>query len=148
MVKAHELKPNPGARTDKRRVGRGDGSGMGNYSTRGLKGQKARSGGGVRRGFEGGQNPLMKGLPMLRGFTNIFRVEYTEVNLERLAAFPQGSHIAPAELAAAGIIKDASQKVKILARGSLNGPVTIAAHRFSKTARAAIEAAGGAVEEL
>ncbi|MBI2171227.1 MAG: 50S ribosomal protein L15 [Chloroflexi bacterium] len=148
MVKAHELKPNPGARTDRRRVGRGDGSGMGSYSTRGLKGQKARAGGGARRGFEGGQNPLMKGLPMLRGFTNIFRVEYTEVNLERLTSFLPGARVSPVEMQAAGLIKNASLRVKVLARGDVDKPLRVAAHRFSKAARAAIEAAGGAVEEL
>ncbi len=148
MVKAHELKPNPGAKHDKRRVGRGDGSGMGSYSTRGLKGQKARSGGGVRRGFEGGQVPLQKGLPMLRGFTNNFRVEYTEVNLDRLDVFAQGSRVSPAEMQSAGLIKDASQRIKVLARGVIDRPLTVAAHRFSQAARAAIEAAGGAVEEL
>lgn len=148
MVKAHELKPNPGAKHDRRRVGRGDGSGMGSYSTRGIKGQKARAGGGVRRGFEGGQIPLTKGLPMLRGFTNIFRVEYTEVNLEGLLRFPQGTRVSPAEMQSAGLIKDATSRVKVLARGGLDKPLTIAAHKFSKTARAAIEAAGGTVEEL
>lgn len=148
MVKAHELKPNPGARRDSRRVGRGDGSGMGNYSTRGIKGQKARTGGGVRRGFEGGQNPLMKGLPMLRGFTNIFRVEYAEVNLERLASFSPGARVSPAEMQSAGLIKDASLRVKVLARGGVDKPLLVAAHRFSKAARVAIEAAGGTVEEL
>jgi large subunit ribosomal protein L15 len=121
---------------------------MGNYSPRGLKGQKARAGGGVRRGFEGGQNPLMKGLPMLRGFTNIFRVEYTEVNLERLASFSAGARVTPAEMQSAGLIKDASLRVKVLARGGVDKPLRVAAHRFSKVARAAIEAAGGTVEEL
>lgn len=121
---------------------------MGNYSTRGLKGQKARAGGGVRRGFEGGQIPLLKGLPMLRGFTNNFRVEYQEVNLDRLSGFSQGSRVSPGELQSAGIIKDASKPVKVLARGTLERPLTVAAHKFSKPARAAIEAAGGTVEEL
>ncbi|MBI4338926.1 MAG: 50S ribosomal protein L15 [Chloroflexi bacterium] len=147
-MKAHEFKPSPGAHRSRRRIGRGDGSGMGNYSTRGIKGQKARAGGGARRGFEGGQNPLMKGLPTLRGFTNIFRVEYTPVNLDRLASFPQGARVTPQDLEAAGIIQDAAQKVKVLARGGIDRPLTVAAHKFSQTARAAIQAAGGVVEEL
>jgi len=148
MVKAHELKPNPGAKRDRRRVGRGDGSGMGSYSTRGIKGQKARAGGGVRRGFEGGQIALAKGLPKLRGFTNNFRVEYIEVNLEGLVRFPQGARVSPAEMESVGLIKDATSRVKVLARGTLDKPLTVAAHKFSKTARVAIEAAGGTVEEL
>src|SRR3972149_269451 len=136
-MKAHEFKPSPGAHRSRRRIGRGDGSGMGNYSTRGIKGQKARAGGGARRCFEGGQNPLMKGLPTLRGFTNIFRQEYTPVNLDRLASFPQGARVSPQDMEAAGIIQDAARKVKVLARGGIDRPLTIAAHKFSQSARAA-----------
>ncbi len=147
-MKQHELKPPVGSRHRSRRVGRGDGSGRGTYSGRGIKGQKARTGGGVRRGFAGGQLPLMKSLPMLRGFTNIFREEYAEVNLEQLGRFPQGSTVTPEALRETGIVKKREQKVKILARGTLEVPMTVAAHRFSKAAREAIEAAGGSVEEL
>ena len=147
-MKQHDLKPNQGAHRQHRRVGRGDGSGRGNYSGRGMKGQKARSGGGVRRGFAGGQLAMMKALPMLRGFTNIFRIEYEPVNLERLSRFPEGSRVTPATLAEAGILKNEKQRVKVLGRGTLTTPLTVVAHRFSRAARSAIEAAGGSVEEL
>ena len=113
-----------------------------------MKGQKARSGGGVNRGFRGGQLRLIKALPRLRGFTNTFRIEYTPVNLERLARFPQGSRITPATLKEAGILKSEKQRVKVLGRGTLKTPLTVVAHRFSQAARAAIEAAGGSVEVL
>ena len=102
----------------------------------------------MRRGFAGGQLSVAKSLPRLRGFTNIFRIEYAEVNLERLTRFPQGSKITPATLKEAGILKSEKQRVKILGRGTLKTPLTVAAHRFSKAARVAIEAAGGTVEEL
>ena len=147
-MKQHELKSNPRSRRPHRRVGRGDGSGRGSYSGRGMKGQKSRSGGGVRPNFEGGQNPLSKAMPMLRGFTNIFRREYAEVNLERLAGFPTGSRVTPQELKDKGILKNTRRHVKVLGNGKLEGPLTVVAHRFSKAARAAIEAAGGSVEQL
>ena len=147
-MRQHELGPNAGAHRRRRRIGRGDGSGRGNYSGRGMKGQKSRSGGKLRRGFAGGQLPMMKSLPMLRGFTNIFRVEYAEVNLERLTRFPEGSKVTPAALKEAGILKSEKQPVKILGRGSLDRSLVVAAHRFTRSARAAIEAAGGSVEDL
>ena len=102
----------------------------------------------MRRGFAGGQLSVAKSLPRLRGFTNIFRIEYAEVNLERLTRFPQGSKITPATLKEAGILKSEKQRVKILGQGTLKTPLTVVAHRFSKAARVAIEAAGGTVEEL
>ncbi len=148
-MKEHEFKPNEGSHRRRRRVGRGDGSGRGSYSGRGIKGQKARTGGGtVRRGFAGGQLPIMKALPMLRGFTNIFREEYAAVNLGRLNGFPPGTEVTPALLQEAGIVRKRNQKVKVLAGGTLNVSLTVSAHRFSTTARSAIEAAGGMVEEL
>ncbi len=147
-MKQHQLTPSPGSHRRRRRIGRGDGSGRGSYSGRGMKGQKSRSGGGVRPNFEGGQLPMTKALPMLRGFTNIFRIEYAEVNLERLAGFPKGSRVSPQELKEAGILKNTRQPVKVLGNGKLEQPLTVAAHRFSKSARAAIEATGGTVEEL
>jgi len=147
-MKEHELRADKGAHRQRRRVGRGNGSGRGNYSGRGMKGQKARSGGGVRHSFSGGQLTMIKALPRLRGFTNIFRTEYTEVNLELLGRFPQGSRVTPATLKETGILKSEKQRVKILGRGSLKTPLTVAAHRFSKSARTAIEAVGGTVEEL
>ena len=147
-MKEHDFKPAEGAHRRRRRVGRGDGSGRGTYSGRGRKGQKARSGGKSHRGFAGGQLPIMKSLPMLRGFTNIFREEYAEVNLGRLNGFPAGTKVTPALLHEAGIVRKSEQRVKVLAGGSLTVPLTVAAHRFSATARSAIEAAGGRVEEL
>ena len=147
-MKQHELKPKNGAHRRSRRVGRGDGSGRGNYSGHGMKGQKARSGGSIRRGFAGGQLPMMKALPMLRGFTNIFRIEYEEVNLEQLERFRKSSSVTPATLKEAGILKNEKKPVKILGRGTLDKPLKVFAHRFSKSARAAIESAGGSVEQL
>ncbi len=147
-MKEHELRPNRGAHRTHRRVGRGDGSGRGTYSGRGMKGQKARSGGGVNRGFSGGQLRMIKALPSLRGFTNIFRIEYTPVNLERLAQLPEGSRVTLETLKEAGIIKSEKQRVKILGQGELKTPLTVVAHKFSQAARTAIEAAGGSVEEL
>jgi len=147
-MKEHQLIPDRGAHRRKRRVGRGNGSGRGNYSGRGNKGQKARSGGGVRRGFAGGTLPMMKALPMLRGFTNKFRTEYIAVNLDRLAQFPEHSKVAPLDLKKAGILKNEKRPVKILGRGILKVSITVQAHKFSKSARAAIEAAGGSVEKL
>ena len=147
-MKQHQLAPAKGAHRFRRRVGRGDGSGRGSYSGRGMKGQKARSGGGVRPNFAGGQLPLTKALPMLRGFTNIFRTEYAVVNLETLAQFPKGSRVTPETLKEARVLKNLKQPVKILGRGTLERPLTVAAHRFSKAARVAIEAVGGTVEQL
>lgn len=147
-MKQDELRPSQGSHRRRRRVGRGDGSGRGSYSGRGIKGQKARTGGGVRRGYAGGELPLMKALPMLRGFTNIFRQEYAEVNLERLSRFPAGSRVTPAALWEAKIVKDQNQPLKVLGTGTINVPLTVVAHRFSKGARTAIESAGGSVEEL
>lgn len=147
-MKAHELRPNTGAHRLRRRVGRGDGSGRGSYSTHGMKGQKARSGGSIRRGFEGGQIAMIKGMPMLRGFTNVFREEYLEVNLEKLSALPKGTNVTPELLKSLGIIRNSKQKIKVLGRGAINQALTVAAHKFSKSARAAIVAAGGTTEDL
>lgn len=146
-MELHQLRPPKGAKRNRKRVGRGDGSGHGSYSGRGMKGQKSRTGGGVRPGFEGGQNPLIKSLPTMRGFTNRFRIEYSPVNLDRLARFPANSEVTPASLAEAGVI-DAGSHVKVLARGEVAVPLTVAAHKFSKAARQKIEAAGGTVKEL
>lgn len=146
-MELHQLRPPKGARRDRKRVGRGDGSGHGSYSGKGMKGQKSRTGGGVRPGFEGGQIPLIKSLPTVRGFNNKFRVAYAPVNLDRLARFPANSEVTPASLAEAGVI-DAGTHVKVLARGEVAVPLTVAAHKFSKAARQKIEAAGGTVKEL
>ena len=132
---------------DRIRRGRGNGS-KGTYSGRGLKGQNARSGGGVRVGFEGGQNPQIKGLPMLRGFTNRFRVEYQIVNVARLETLPEGvADVTPSVLAQMHLVHHADRPVKILGVGDLTRALTVQAKKFSGTARAKIEAAGGTVKE-
>ena len=105
-MRQHELRPPRGAKRPRKRIGRGDGSGHGSYSGRGMKGQNSRSGGGVRPGFEGGQLPLTKALPSMRGFTNIFRTEYAVVNLDRLTRFPANTEVTPAQMLQVGIIKD------------------------------------------
>ena len=144
----HELRPPVGARHRPKRVGRGNASGHGTYSGRGLKGQKARAGGGVRASFEGGQLPLVRRMGRKRGFTNAFRVEYDTVNLSRLARFPAGSEVTPEMLVSAGIIKDARKPLKVLGDGALKGPLTVRANKFSASARQKIEAAGGKAEEV
>jgi len=147
-MKLHELRPDEGARKKRRRVGRGIAAGQGKTAGRGTKGQNSRSGGGVRPYFEGGQLPLVRRLPFKRGFTNIWRVEYTPVNLDRLDRFKKGSEVSPESLAEAGIIKSTREAVVILGRGELKRPLTVKAHRFSESARQKILAAGGEVEEL
>jgi len=147
-VRQDELRPAAGSRHARKRVGRGNSSGHGTYSGRGLKGQKARAGGGVKRGFEGGQLPLVRRMARKRGFTNIFRVEYEPLNLSRLARFPAGTEITPEVLQSAGIIKDSSRPIKVLGEGELKAALTVRAHKFSATARQKIEAAGGKAEEV
>lgn len=148
-MRLHDLTPPPGSRKRSRRVGRGSGSGRGTYAGRGLKGQKARAGGGVAPYFEGGQLPLVKRLPHKRGFTNIFRLEHAEINVGRLNGFAAESEVTPQALAASGLIKSAvKQPIKILGDGELDRALTVHAHRFSATARQKIEAAGGAAVEL
>ena len=148
MVKQNSIAPAPGSRHASKRVGRGNGSGHGTYSGRGCKGQKARAGNNkVRPGFEGGQLPLIKRLPRKRGFTNIFKIEYNTVNLDELKSFKSGSEVTPETLLAAGIIKSLAKPIKILADGSIDRPLTIKANKFSASAKAKIEAAGGKVEE-
>ncbi len=147
-MQQHELGPPKGAREKRKRVGRGDASGHGSYSGRGMKGQKARSGGGVRPGFEGGQIPLYLRLPSLRGFTNIFRKEYAVVNVEKLSGFPENAEVTPQSLVDAGLVRNSRMPVKVLGEGPLNKPLTVEAHRFSKSAREKIEAAGGTVRQI
>lgn len=144
----HELYPAPGSKHRRKRVGRGDGSGHGTYSGRGIKGQKARSGGGVRPYFEGGQLPLVKRLPQKRGFTNIFRIEYEVVNLKALKRFSPGSEITPEVLYRERLIRTLDKPVKILGDGELQYPLIVKAHRFSQSAREKILNAGGQVQEL
>ena len=147
-MKQHDLAPPPGSKHRRKRVGRGDGSGRGNYSGRGMKGQNSRAGGGVRRDFEGGQLPLVKRLPHTRGFTNIFRVEYTVVNVEHLERFPEHAQVTPLELHQAGLVRHLRQPIKVLGNGELTKPLTVKAHKFSHSAQEKIVAAGGQVEEL
>jgi large subunit ribosomal protein L15 len=147
-MKLHELQPAEGAKKKRKRVGRGIAAGQGKTAGRGTKGQNARTGGGVRPYFEGGQLPLVRRLPFKRGFTNIWRIEYTPVNLERLDRFPAGSEVTPETLAEAGIIKSPREAVVILGQGDLDRPLTVKAHRFSASAREKILKAGGTVEVL
>lgn len=148
-MKLHELKADKGARRKRTRVGRGIAAGKGRYAGRGIKGMGARTGGGVPNYFEGGQLPLVRRLPFKRGFTNIFRIEYQEVNIGDLEAlFNAGAVIGGAELVEAGLLRDASHPVVILGGGELTKALTVKAHRFSKTAIAALEKAGGKAEKL
>lgn len=142
------LRPVPGTRKNRKRVGRGNGSGHGTYSGRGVKGQKSRSGYRIRPGFEGGQLPMIKRLPRQRGFTNIFRIEYSVVGVGSLNRFKSGSEVTPAELLASGLVKSMKNPVKILAQGEIEHPLTVKAHKFSAAAKAKIEAAGGSAEEV
>jgi large subunit ribosomal protein L15 len=148
VVRQNELAPAPGARKDRKRVGRGDGSNNGTYSGRGCKGQKSRAGFKMRPGFEGGQLPLIKRLPRKRGFTNIFRMEYDTVSVGELNVFDAGSEITPEILVKARIIKSLKNPVKILADGDIDRALTVRANKFSASARAKIEAAGGKAEEV
>jgi large subunit ribosomal protein L15 len=146
-VKLEELKSPPGANKRVKRVGRGTGSGHGKTSTRGHKGQKARSGGGVRPGFEGGQMPLQRRLPK-RGFTNIFKKEYAIVNIRDLNSFEDGSEINPEVLQNAGLINSIKDGVKILGDGDLKKKLTVRAHKISRQAEEKITARGGRVEVI
>jgi large subunit ribosomal protein L15 len=147
-VQLHELKSNPGARKSRKRVGRGTSSGMGKTSTRGHKGQWARSGGGVRPGFEGGQNPLFKRLPK-RGFSNErFAKELSIVNLEVLNQFADGTVVTPELLLENRMVRELLAGVKVLGTGDLTVKLTVKAHAFSGAAKAKIEAAGGTVEVI
>ena len=144
-MKLHDLKPAVGATTAPKRLGRGTGSGLGKTSGKGHKGAKARSGGGKRPGFEGGQMPLTMRLPK-RGFTNKFRTEYSTVNVERLNIFEDGEVVSPVELIQAGILKNVQDGVKILGNGEITKKLTVQANKFTATAKEKIEAAGGKVE--
>ena len=151
----HNLEPDRGARRDKKRVGRGEGSGVGKTSGRGHKGSKQRSGGQISPRYEGGQMPLHMRLPKLRGPLaktampiGPFRTHMTPVNLSRLAGFGKGEVVSPDALLEKGIIKKANERVKILGNGELTHALTIKAHGFSASAKAKIEAAGGTAEVL
>jgi large subunit ribosomal protein L15 len=144
-MQQHELRPPKGATHKRKRIGRGNASGHGTYSTKGMKGQKARAGGGVRPFFEGGQLPLTRRMARKRGFTNHFRVDYDEVNVARLARFDAGAVITPDVLRAARLAQR-NKPIKILGVGDLAIALTVEADAFSKSAREKIEAAGGSVK--
>ena len=144
-MKLHELAPAAGSTTAAKRLGRGVGSGLGKTSGKGHKGAKARSGGGKRPGFEGGQMPLYRRVPK-RGFTNIFRTEYAEVNVGQLEVFNDGVVVNAELLKAAGIIKKTMDGVKILGTGELTKKLTVEAAKFTESAKEKIEAVGGKAE--
>ncbi|WP_427340476.1 50S ribosomal protein L15 [Caloranaerobacter sp. DY30410] len=146
-MKLHELRPNEGSTKARKRLGRGTATGQGKTAGRGQKGQKARSGGGVRPGFEGGQMPLYRRLPK-RGFTNRFAKEYVIVNVETLNRFEDNTEVTPELLLETGIIKKVMDGVKILGDGELNKKLTVKAHKFSKSAIEKIEGVGGKVEVI
>ena len=146
-MKLHELEPATGSRKERNRVGRGIATGNGKTSGRGQKGQKSRSGGGVRPGFEGGQNPLFRRLPK-RGFTNINRNEYAIVNLDALNRFEEGTEVTPALLIETGVVGKEKAGIKVLGNGTLDKKLTVKAHKFSASAKAAIENVGGNIEVI
>jgi large subunit ribosomal protein L15 len=145
-MKLHDLGPNEGHKKKKKRVGRGIAAGQGKTAGRGTKGEGARraKGGSIYR--QGGQLPFFRSLPFKRGFTNIRRVEYAEINVDRLAEVEAGTEVNPSFLAQAGMIGDDARPVALLGRGELKQALTVKVHRASKTARAKVEAAGGKVE--
>lgn len=144
-MKLNELKPAPGSKKERRRVGRGTGSGLGKTSGRGQTGQKSRSGGGVRPGFEGGQMPLSRRLPK-RGFTNIFAKEYSIVNVGDLNRFEDGTEVTAQLLKEQRIIRQVLDGVKVLGNGEITKKLTVKADKFTKTAADKIAAAGGTAE--
>jgi len=146
-MELHNLSPKPGSTKDRKRVGRGPGSGNGKTAGKGHKGQLSRSGHTHRRNFEGGQMPLVRRMPK-RGFTNIFRKEYAIVNVGQLDRFPAGSEVTPDVLLAEGVISQLRDGVKILGDGALSRKLTVRAHKFSKKAQELIQAAGGSCEVI
>lgn len=146
-MKLHELRAAEGSTKNRKRRGRGTATGQGTTGGRGMNGQKSRSGGGVRLGFEGGQMPLYRRIPK-RGFTNIWRTEYTILNVDDLNRFEAGTVITPELLEELGLVKQVKDGIKILGEGTLEKGVTIKAHKFSKTAIEKIESAGGKAEVI
>ena len=147
-MRQNDLSPSPGSKRPRKRVGRGLASGHGRYSCRGIKGQKSRSGGGVSPYFEGGQLPLVKRLPFKRGFTNIFKTEYSIVNIGKLGIFEPNSVVDKESLHKAGLIKSLKKPLKVLCKGELDRALTVKADKFSGAAKEKIEKAGGRAEEL
>lgn len=146
-MQQHELRQPKGATHKRKRIGRGDASGHGTYSTKGMKGQKARSGGGVRPGFEGGQLPLVRRMAYKRGFRNPFRVDYEEVNVGSLAQFPADTQVNAEALKAARLVRT-GRPVKVLGTGDISVALTVEAVSFSQSAKSKIEAAGGSIHWL
>ena len=144
----HLLAPSKGARKNRKRIGRGDAAGHGSTAGRGNKGQKARSGGGPPVWFEGGQLPLIKGLPMKRGFHNRFKTYYSLIKVETLESFDAGDRITPELLLEKGYLRNLNLPVKIVGDGEISKPVTVVAAKFTQSARAKIEAAKGTAEEI
>ena len=145
-MELHDLHPAPGAKRQRKRVGRGPGSGTGKTAGRGHKGQKSRSGYSRRYGFEGGQMPLVRRIPK-RGFTNIFRVEFQVVNFRDLErVFSEGDTVSPEVLVEKGLVRGGKRPIKVLADGNLSKKLIVQAHKFSGSARAGIEKAGGSCE--
>ncbi len=146
-MKLHELKPAEGSRHTRKRVGRGHATGNGKTAGRGHGGQNSRSGGGVRPGFEGGQTPLFQRLPK-RGFKNFTRKEYAVINLEDLNRFDEGTKVTPELLAEIGLIKNQKSGIKVLGKGKLEKKLDVTAHKFSASAKEAIENVGGKATEV
>ncbi len=144
-MRIHELSPVEGSRKNRKRIGRGQGSGHGGTACRGHKGQKSRSGGGPRPGFEGGQMPLQRRLPK-RGFTNIFKKQYNIINIKDLNRFEANANLDAEDLKEAGLVKKLKDGVKLLGNGDISHPLSVKVRKVSKTAREKIEAAGGKVE--
>ena len=144
----HQLAPSKGARKNRKRVGRGDAAGQGSTAGRGMKGQKSRSGGGPPVWFEGGQLPLIKGLPMKRGFHNKFKTYYSLVKLETLDRFDAGERITPELLMERGYLRNLNLPVKVLGGGEISKPLTVVAAKFTRSAKDKIEAAEGTAEEI
>jgi large subunit ribosomal protein L15 len=145
---AHELRPPKGSKRARKRIGRGNASGHGTYSGKGLKGQKSRTGRKPGVGFEGGQTRLIKRLPRRRGFTNIFRVEYSAVNLRDLERFDAGTEVTPELLKRSRVVSTLRRPIKVLALGDLTKALTVRAHKFSATAKEKIEKAGGSAQAI
>ncbi|MFV0515988.1 MAG: 50S ribosomal protein L15 [Aminipila sp.] len=146
-MKLHELRAAEGSTKNRKRRGRGTATGQGKTGGRGMNGQNSRSGGGVRLGFEGGQMPLYRRIPK-RGFTNIWRTEYTILNVDDLNKFEAGTVITPELLVESGMVKQVKDGIKILGDGTIDKGVTVQAHKFSKTAIEKIESAGGKAEVI
>jgi large subunit ribosomal protein L15 len=147
-MKLHDLKPNKGSKKNRKRVGRGHGSGMGKTSGRGMNGQNSRAGGGVPLWHQGGDTPFYRRMPKKPGFKNFNRIEYQEVNLEYLSQFRKNSEVSPEVLREADLINTLSRPVVIMGRGELKKPLKIKAHRFTRKAVEKIEKAGGSVEVI